>query len=464
MSGLIGSLLSNARALSVHTKAVEISGRNMANVNNPDYARQRVVQASGTQELGITVIGVEHIRDVILDGQVIRESMTRSALEALSDGGLRVQTALGERVDRTSDSGILDGSGNENASTGLSKTLDDFFNAFHNLSSSPSDLGNRRVLFQKAEVLVSQFQTIDNRLTSLDTDLSDSVVVDVNRAQVLLENIAQLNKAITRLEVVDSGSAIDLRDTRQAALEDLAERMSFSTIANANGSITITARDAVSNEVDLVNGSEVPATLGFDGTNVTFGATALNVTGGSIQGTLETRDITLGRLRNDIDAMASQMVKAVNQAYNPTAATGNFFDPAGLTAGTIALEAGLAPTTLKSTDSGIAGANEIALAVAGLSNANFSVFGGDDIDGTFINFLAGVAAQVGEDVLGASERMDNQRIVENTIRNQRDSISGVSMDEEVTELVRFQRAFQATARVINVIDELLNTVVNGLVR
>jgi flagellar hook-associated protein 1 FlgK len=166
--------------------------------------------------------------------------------------------------------------------------------------------------------------------------------------------------------------------------------------------------------------------------------------------------------RNRIDRMAEQFVRSVNAAYNPTGSTGDFFVAAGLTASSVALAPSLSAATLKASDGGAAGDNSVARSVAALGDRKFSVASGDAIDGTFLQHFTRAATDLGQALAGARARADDQRSVEQIVRGQRDAVSGVSLDEEMADLMRYQRSFQASSRVVAVIDELLETVVNRL--
>jgi flagellar hook-associated protein 1 FlgK len=218
--------------------------------------------------------------------------------------------------------------------------------------------------------------------------------------------------------------------------------------------------------VVLVNQTTVNGTVAFNGTQITAGspATALALTAGSIKGSLTARDGAVQTLRDNLDALAAQLVAAVNAAYNPTGATGNFFDPAGTAAGTIRVASGVTASTLKASDGGAAGDNTIALAVAALAEHSFSVAGGDGIDGRFSGFLANTVSALGQSLASANAEVQDQENIEKLIRNQRDTLSGVSLDEEMADMMKFQRAFQASSRVFSIVDNLLDLVVNQLGR
>jgi flagellar hook-associated protein 1 FlgK len=208
----------------------------------------------------------------------------------------------------------------------------------------------------------------------------------------------------------------------------------------------------------------VQGSIAFNGTQITGGAsnTPLALSSGSMQGTLSARDGGVKTIRDNLNQLAQQLVTSVNLAYNPTNATGNFFNPAGTTAATIALASGVTTASLKASDGGAAGDNTVALAIAQLATKKFAISGGAAIDGTFGGFFSTAVSNLGQSVAGATARATDQSSIENLVRSQRDGVSGVSLDEETANLLKFQRAFQASSRVFNTIDDLLDNVVNHL--
>jgi flagellar hook-associated protein 1 FlgK len=153
----------------------------------------------------------------------------------------------------------------------------------------------------------------------------------------------------------------------------------------------------------------------------------------------------------------------VNAAYNPTGATGNFFEVPP-SSGIIAIDPSVSVDTLKTTDTGNAGANELALAVAQVQNTSFSTANGDQINGTISGYLASGVSGFGASLSSVTSQLDDQNTVQQMVESQRDSVSGVNEDDEMTDLMKYQRAFQASSQVINIVDNLLDVVVNGLVK
>jgi len=468
MSGLFSSLNNSIQALSAQSRAVEIAGKNLANVNNPGYSRQSVLlgslgtvmTAQGPESMGVTVLAIQQMRDALLDQQVTRETSLTAGYSAEQQGYQRAESALGESVDSTQSTS---GASSTNAN-GVGAALDDFFNSFQSFAANPTDPGTRQTLLQNASILTDRLQLADQRLSQVSSDLNTQISTDVGSTNRLLATVADLNSQIARFEINNPGSAVDLRDQRQSVLEQLAAKLPVTVQTAANGTVSLMAKDGSGGNVTLVNGSNVLGTVAFTGTTITAGspATVIAPTGGSIQGALTARDGAVKTIRDNLDQLAAQLVTSVNAAYNPTGTTGNFFAPAGTTAGTISIASGVTSTSLKASDGGAAGDNTVALAVAALANQSFSTAGGDAITGTFTGFFSNAVSSLGQAVAGATARVNDQTNIEQLVKNQRDGVSGVSLDEETANLLKYQRAFQASSRVFNTIDTLLDTVVNHL--
>ena len=466
MSGLFSALNASVKALNAESRAIEITGKNLANVNNTSYARQRVIfgdrgtvqTPQGAESLGLEALGVQQIRDALLDKQVTQEIAISASDTAVQQALQRAQASLGENISSTSSA-----SGSTAGSGGLGASIDNFFNAFQSLAAQPTDAGQRQALLQNASILVDGFQQTDSKLAQVQSDLTTQIQSDVSTANGLLQSVADLNQQIARMEIGHPGSAVDLRDQRQAQLELLAAKLPIETRPGTNGMVQVVMKDASNADVTLVDGTNVTGPVAFTGTGFTGGAsaTALVFSTGSAAGELTARDGAIQTLRDNLDLLAGQIVTSVNTAYNPAAAPGgNFFNPAGTAASTIALDSGLTATSLQA-GTGAAGDNSTALAVAAVSSKVFST-PGDLIDGTVGNFYSSTASNLGQSLATANTHVTQQTSIEKLVRTQRDGVSGVSLDEEMANLVTYQRSYEASSRVFNIIDGLLDTVVNHL--
>lgn len=473
MSNLLGDLVSAARTLGAQQAGVQTAGRNLANVNTVGYARQRVVLGNssvvdtgyGPQENGVGLLGTEQIRDQFLDASVTRELSNTALLRAQQSAFTKAQTALGESVDRSTAGGsITDSSSTTN---GISSALNDYFTAWDAVSANPSDAGARQVLLQKANTLADKFNTVDQRLSGLQGDLTSQVTTDTANVNGLLKEIANLNQQIGSTEALAPGTAVDLRDQRQGRLEQLAKYMDFSTQPSAglNGQIDVIAKNSSGGSFSLVQGGSGTAGLTFTGTGFTSGQppVALSFQGGSFAGNLRARDGVIAGLRTDLKNAAAQLTTAVNTAYNPGGTGTNFFQTAPAT-GIIALDPTLTSSTLRTTTTGNSGANDIALAVGNVAQRSFSTSGGDAINGTIGGFFNSTVTGLGSTIAGTTTQLNDQMAVESMATQERNSVSGVSMDEEMADLMKYQRAYEATARVVRTLDDLLDTIVHGLGR
>jgi flagellar hook-associated protein 1 FlgK len=471
VSGLFSSLNTTVKALNAHGRALETAGKNLANVNNVAYARQRVtygdrgtvVTPTGAESLGLEALGVEQLRDALVDRQLMREISLKSSFTAEQAGYQRAQAGLGQSITATGATDATSASAN-----GLGAALDRLFSSFQGLAASPTDVGARQLLLQNAAILTDRFRLADTRLDQVQSDLDAQIASDVSTANTLLTTIASLNGQIGRFETNAPGSAVDLRDQRQAKLEELAAKLPVEVRDAGGGQFQVFAKDGAGADVILVDLANVQGTVAFDGTQITAGATAtpLGLASGAVKGSLTARDGAVQSLRSNLDLLARQLVTAVNTAYNPTGATGDFFQAAGTTAASIRLESSVTTTSLKASDGGAAGDNTVALAVAALATRQFSTAGAppDVIDGTLGNFYGNAVSDIGQALAGANSRVEDQDNIERLVRSQRDSVSGISLDEELADLLKYQRAFQASSRVFGVVDELLDLVVNRLGR
>jgi flagellar hook-associated protein 1 len=469
--GLFGSLSMANRSLQTQRQGTETAGHNLANVNTPGYSRQRVaIETSiyvpgelGPQGTGADAVAIRQIRDVLLDRQITGETSVRGAHEAKQRALQFMQSALGQVIDQQSSGAEAAAAANGGGQNGVGDKLSDLFNAFQSVSVSPTSTTERQVLLIKAQSLATQFNQVAQRLTNIGTSLDDSLSSDVKQANATLADIAKLNEQIINAEI-DGSTANDLRDIRQLRIEDLAKITKIQSVENSNGGVDISI-----DGVTVVSGPKVLDTLEtYDAgggqmlVRTATGATPLNVAGGSMHGIIEARDMDLQFLRDNIDTLASNLISQVNAihstGYGLDGSTGEIFFT-GSTAADIGINSVLVNDPGRIQASGQAGAvgnNTVVLQLAQLAETRVAALGNQ----TFTENYGGGVAQLGQSLSGVNTQLSNQQIVEKMLTRQRDSVSGVSLDEEMTDLIKYQRAFEASARLITTIDELLQTVVN----
>jgi flagellar hook-associated protein 1 len=306
-NGLYDVLRMGLSSLRSQSRAMETVGRNMANVNNQAYSRQRVifgeVAASGSASTGVDVIEIQQVRDALLDRQVVREKSSAAALAAETAAYERGEAAMGETISNVSDPSLAATTGGNS----LANAMAGFFGAARQLSANPTNSTQKQMFVQTATTLTERFQFSNDRLAEVQSDLSAQVSNDVDKANLLLTTISDLNLMIASQESETGTKALTLRDQRQARLEDLAQVMNFKTtsLPDAPNQIQITATSATGVDTVILSAGTTLETLTFDddgaAVRVASSATALALTGGSIKGHLLARDGALQTLRDSLD-------------------------------------------------------------------------------------------------------------------------------------------------------------------
>lgn len=483
-SNIIGDLHNATKALNAHRFGVTTAGTNIANVNNPDYARQRATLGDrgtlntlvGPRGLGVEVVGFSHMRDAVLDKEILRESSLNSSLEAQQAALAKAESSIGQEINRSGDSPFVDGAASGTGNGGMAEAISNFFNAFHSLSANPASDAEKEALVQKADILTQKFNVTAERFSDLQQDMSFQVETDIAEANQLIEHIARLNSEIARAEANHAGQALDLRDQRQARLEDLSELIQFTTtnIPNSGGQIRVQVPNENGSElVDLVEHARFRR-IAFDNSdlsNPTFTIsdadnTKISIRGGSVHGALEARDGPIQQYVSSLDALASEFVTQVNALYNSGSPPGNtnFFNDTGAalqrTAAGISLDATLDSTSLRTTNAAAQeqGDNTLALAIAELDETKHASLG----NRTFSSFYRAQVSDLGQSVSSVKSRLQDEGAVFKLLQAQQDSVSGVSIDEEMADMIKFQRAYEATGRLIRSIDEMLDVIINRL--
>lgn len=473
MSGLIGDLYNNTRALNAHSAGLQAAGRNLANVNNPSYARQRVnVETyAGPGKTVFDRAQVEHIRDRILDKNISFEAGNTGRLDALQSLYSDLKNVLGETVPSSLGATLSSGAA---GSSGFTGAISAFFNAWEGFSAAPNDPAAKALAFERSRGLADSLNAADRDLDKIASNLDARLTDQVKETNRLLGRIASLNEQIVRQEARHPGEAVDLRDARQKAVEELSRFMEFEQEELGNGGIRLTLADpaspgqslgtlvegSVAASVLIVREDELATGLAstFEGSTVGFtpskgSLSVLHPAGGRAE---------LEAFRGQLDAFAAQLSSSANGAYAEAAGAPALFS--GSSAKDISLAVGSSAALVAASAVEGGGGNTVASAIAALSSSAFSTTNPapDLIDGTFSGFATLLATDRAAALADVNERSGHQSLVVNMLEQQRSSISGVSLDEELTDMMRLQKAFQASARVINTINSMLELVTTRL--
>jgi flagellar hook-associated protein 1 FlgK len=444
-------------ALYAQRRGLDVTGQNIANANTDGYSRQRVnlesVGGSPTPALystaeatggGVAVTDVARIRDAFLDA--------RSRNEHAHGAYYTAQKQVYGAIEQTF---------NEPSDTGLQSQMSEYWSAWGDVANSPTSDAARTQLIQRGITAATTMNNLHNSLATLwsaQREQLDATVTDINASAA---SVAQLNKDILSAKQANLPSMNELADQRDKLVAHISELTGGSVHARENGTVDVylngsplvSGLNARSLAVDggrrLEDQAQEPVALRW-----TDNDSAASVASGSVASNLETLNGTLPTYSEKLDKVANALMTSVNDLH----ASG--YDRNG--------------------DGGVdffsgTGAADIAVAISDPAEVAASLTAGT-ADGAGADLIAGLAdSKVGADYeyrqvvvnLGVEAQTVNRRAdIQDTITSQvdaaRDGQSGVSLDEEMTNMLQFQRAYQAASKVLSVIDDTLNTLINGI--
>jgi flagellar hook-associated protein 1 FlgK len=450
MSGLGTALNTALTALQANQIGLTVVSNNIANVNTPGYSRQRVLMQESPSigdyirvGTGVEVVGTEALRDQIVERRLWNETSAKA-------GSDMTQQSLSD----------IEGLFNEAGNTGLLPLISNFYNSFQKLSTSPTSPEMRQQVVSSAQSLTQYINTRANDLRDMKTATDHAIQDDVAKANVLINQIADISQRIHEVEI--QAPANDLRDQRTLLIKQLSEIMSVREL-DTNGTYQLTTGN---NRPLVVAGAAVPLKIGTSAgglTTVMSDTTDITseITGGTLAARVAFRDQSVPQYQQQLDQMAYDLANQVNQvhsvSYDPDGNTGvNFFTPITATAGaalSLQLNPVIAadPRKVAASNQASGDGNEAAIALGNLVNA------ANPPRGTVIEQYRSLVFQIGSETASAQAASDEHASMLTQLENLRSSISGVSINEETTAIIQFQRAFQASARIVSIVDELLQT-------
>jgi len=448
MSGLFGTLSIALTGLSVSQQEMATTSNNVANANTTGYSRERPVVAAGDPIVdgslsfgtGVVLQKIESLRDTILEIQLNQATQQQSQLNTSLAQLQQIQTQFGS------------------ASTGIGADISNFFNSLQQLSPDPSNLELRQSVLTAAGNLATDFNTTANNLQTQRSNLDLNVVQSVSDVNTLTAQIASVNQQISNLKNAGQDPST-LVDTQTNLIRQLSALVDVSVIPTDQG-ITL----ATSSGTTLVSRSQsyaLSTQLGNDNVQHVMAGTediTSSLTGGSLAGLIQIRDQEIPSIGTSLDQLATGLATNLNAANakgfdleNPPLQGGDIFS--GVDAATLKVSMTGAALIAASSD-GSTGSNGNLVnlsAVADTALANGQ---------TPIDSYSSIVFKVGNDTSNTSADADASSSILQQLQDQRGSISGVSLDEEASNLIQFQTAYQAAARVVSTVDALLSDAVN----
>lgn len=458
---ILSTLSIAAQAMQAQQKAIQTTGHNIANVATPGFSRQRVEVSSAFPVAegqlflgrGVEIEGVKSVLDRFLEGEMISLNGSLGFTEAESRALEGVQVAFP-------------------VVGGIEAALGAFFKALSDLANNPAGQAERASLIGKARALGDTLRqtrdTVRTAQLNLDKDL-DSAVLDLNTA---LSQIATLNRQIA-LGEAGGQPANDFRDQRQLLLQKVSRLTGASILEGGDGQVTaqaggllLVAGDrAASLDDSNMNASGFRLVYYKSPDGMTFDATSL-FTKGEIGGILAMRDNEAANIIGKLDQFAKSLVDEVNARHLVGfdlygAAGGTFFNPIAAVAGAAAIvqvsSAVAADANLiaaAQTAAGVPGDNRNALSLVNLQGTAIAALGNKTLKDYYLSLVGDLGAKA----QSAEESLNFQNSLLTQTQARRDAVSGVNLDEEMSNLILFQRAFEASSLLVRTGDEMFQTI------
>jgi flagellar hook-associated protein 1 len=422
------------RGLLAQQRSLDVTSHNVANASTPGFSRQEAVlgaspalkipagavQSGAGAELGtgVDVLAYRRLRDQFLDLQFRAQSMRLGGLAAQVQGLETVEVAFAEPGEN-----------------GIANQLQEFWSGWESLANAPENPAARQALVEKARGLTTSIAALDSQLATAAEQAGAeyaSITGPSGEVGQIAGEIAKLNEAI-RSSLSSGAAPNDLYDRRDLLLDQLSEMAQLTVTDLGDGTIEVGFGAAAA---PLVEGTAVnwPQALSEPGGKL---GTLLN---------LSSPTGTVASYREALDSFATELADSVNAIHTTGGGPAFFTYVAGAAASTLTVAVSAAE--VQTSAAAPVGGNDIALAIGALRG------------GAAEQAYSSLVSRVGTDMSEARRGEENAQALVLAVQERRDSTSGVSLDEEMTNMVRFQRAYQASARAMTSFDEALDVLIN----
>ncbi len=451
------SLEIGQRALRASQLGLTVTGQNIANVNTPGYSRQDVELASSVvlgkpqpAGNGVDVVSIKAFRDQFIEGRLQAETANTGRLTAQQQTLAPLEEIL-----------------NESNSGGINQALNDFFGSFRNLDANPTSISLRTATIENASDLANVLSSTRSRLVDARNSTDGLLQNDVKQVNTLAARVAELNKSIKSAETVGNPT-LELRDQRNELVKSLSEFAGVRAIENQDSSVSVTLADGQALVLnDQAFSLEATATPPSGLSTITLNGKPAVIDNGRLKGETDSINYINSKI-NDLDNFASALANRVNTIHHTGedlngVGGGDFFvanNGGPITAANISVAPNIKnnPSQIAAAAVGVGkGDGSVARQLANLLTDTSSQVG--TVTGSFSSIYAGFVADAGAAIKTAQDNLTTQQAILTQTTEQRNAVSGVSIDEEAVNLLRYQRAFEAAARFLKVSDEITKTII-----
>lgn len=472
MASTFGGLETAVRGLRTSQIALETTGHNIANVDTEGFSRQRVESTAadpytypslnnttwaGQVGTGSEVTAIRRLRDDFIDYQM--------------RGSLSTQGKWASRQENLEQLEVIF---NEPSDSGISEQLSKFWDALQELANTPDISSVRASMRETAIALTDTIKLTYEQLEELQGDLNSEVGVIVAQVNTLAKEIAELNANIAKVKGIGQ-SPNDLMDQRELLVQDLAKIVDVGITTDNTGQYHISVGGSLLVAGDNTMSMKVVRNMDNHGYNdivwETTGA-KVNISNGELAGILEMRDKELPYYMDKMNEFTSTLISKFNAIHQSGFGLDNSTN-VSFFSGTDARDIGIDTNIMinlnniaasgnvagpTETPTGAEGNGDNALALSRLLNSDLVMENGK---ASIVDFYDGIITKLGVEAEKANNTTANQETLVNYLQERQNSVSGVNLDEELANMLKYENAYKASSRFLTAFDEMLDTLIQS---
>lgn len=439
----------SARALATYQRAINVTSHNLSNANNEKYTRQNVTFVSDGSDIlggmGVTIKTIERVRNNLLDTQLRYYNTRYYDSEKRSNILTQLEAIL-----------------TEPSENGLSNYINTFFDSWSKLSVNPTSTALRSNVIHATTQMTNKIKAIYDGFEEVRKSVYNDLEGKLNDVNFLLKDISELNRKIFETQI-KGGDANDLMDLRDKSIDELSQLANITVTWDKEGSANITIGGLA--VADRYNAEQIKFSLSDGKVTLTSfnGAFKLALNGGELYALTDYYNNKIPSYLDTLDSISTTIMNKVNELHkkgyslhNPPLTNIEFFS--SYLAGELKINQNILkdPSYIAVSEDQTNGNGDIARQIASLKNEK--ILDNKTVSEKYFDMVS----ELGSDKKAAEQTMASNEVVLEQLETQKASYSGVSIDEEMTKLIKYQRSYEAAARLIKVADELMQTLINSV--
>jgi len=438
------------RSMVTYQRSMDVASNNIANAGNADYRRQRaIVSTEQTQQnagitwgSGIKIDDIERVRNSLTENQITNNNQSKSFFERSSVLLSQVENIYTEPTE-----------------LGVSTMLSQFFSSWSELSANPTSSALRGNVVYSAQNLAAKVNEINEGFQIVKSSVYYEFQDKVQLVNDTLSNLQSINRQISEAKAIGQ-NANDLMDKRDTFVDNLSKLANITVNYESDETVSISIGGVFAVNKGSYTKFELSSTEGKLAMVSQNGGKEVKLTSGEMGALVDVFSNKMPEYQAKLDSIVNQLVKSVNEIHNSGYTNGNpvgqgrdFFEEYDGKELKISSEILSDYNKIAASGDGTSGNGDIAVKIFEISEA-------DVLNGAkLIDVYSTLISEVGSQKQNADRMSEASSMVLEQLHNQKDSYSAVSIDEEMMNVMKYQKAYEASAKLIQMADEMLDTLI-----